>query len=244
METTEEMDPDIIINKTDGLSLNDDDDEDLSCLEKEEEEEGKTRLNERNDQTTTDAHCNVAPLPNVVVIVTNVLESVFTSTDVKLKFESLFQQFDPSVQFQYLKCFHRARVVFTSVEKAAEAHSGLNDCHLLGQRFRCYFAQPITMKTGSNGLHHHLEPPPLEKQFLISPPSSPPVGWEVITEREPFVNYDLIAAMAKLGPGESYELHSGSESQPSIFVHVCEDPTGYEKRPPIIPQTRCPDRNP
>ena len=49
--------------------------------------------------------------------------------------------------------------------------------------------------------HKYLEPPERDKQYLISPPASPPVGWEVIGEREPYVNYDLINAIARMGPG-------------------------------------------
>jgi len=45
-------------------------------------------------------------------------------------------------------------------------------------------------------------------------------------------------------PGESYELHEGTDTQPSIVVHICEDPVNYDKRPKKIVQTRCPTRTP
>lgn len=47
----------------------------------------------------------------------------------------------------------------------------------------------------------HLRPPAIEKNFLISPPGSPPVGWEQIVEEPPNstpLAEDLIAALRKL----------------------------------------------
>jgi len=55
---------------------------------------------------------------------------------------------------------------------------------------------PLTPPGGS-----HLRPPAIEKNFLISPPGSPPVGWEQIAEEPPNISplaEDLIAALRKL----------------------------------------------
>jgi len=48
---------------------------------------------------------------------------------------------------------------------------------------------------------NYLQPPPIEKNFLISPPGSPPVGWEPIKEDPPNATplaEDLIQALRKL----------------------------------------------
>jgi len=59
----------------------------------------------------------------------------------------------------------------------------------------------------SSGNGGFLHVPPVTRQFLISPPASPPVGWEQPREDRPVVDYDLIAAMAQLLPG-NFHKHS------------------------------------
>lgn len=68
---------------------------------------------------------------------------------------------------------------------------------------RVYRADPTPIVSSSSGgfSPYHLRPPPIEKNFLISPPGSPPVGWEQIKEDPPNATPladDLIAALRKL----------------------------------------------
>lgn len=81
-----------------------------------------------------------------------------------------------------------------------------------------------------------LRPPQLEKNFLISPPGSPPVGWEPIREDPP--NHapladDLMAALRKLQIERSHGgvevlVHPDSEDGPGIGIYV-EDCDGGDE---------------
>lgn len=64
--------------------------------------------------------------------------------------------------------------------------------------------------------------PPLEKQFLISPPASPPVGWTQSVEMAPVIcDFDLMSRLAAFTVDDKYELHSGENGQPAIVVTPC-----------------------
>ncbi|XP_013393406.1 calcipressin-1-like [Lingula anatina] len=205
------------------------------------DESGGVETEEMEQETDTD----LSDLPTAL-IVANLDERIFDNKDEKEKFEAIFKNFEESASFQYLKSFRRVRVNYSSPLIAATARITLEQLQveICDKELKVYFAQPPPKEDSSV---QHLQPPLPDKMFLISPPASPPVGWESCYEAEPVVNYDLLAAIANLAPGQTHELHAGSAEQPAIVVHVCEDPEGYGTigrggaRMKIV-QTRCPDR--
>lgn len=106
------------------------------------------------------------------------------------------------------------RVNFKSPTSAARARLELHQAPIGSSVINCYFAQPVSPIDLED---QHLQPPALTKQFLISPPASPPYGWEQKGESDPLVNYDLLAAIANLTPGM---LHNLASREPTILAFV------------------------
>lgn len=170
--------------------------------------------------------------PSHVLMVTNLDPIVFTDPLARSKFESMFCPFGDSstIEFRYLKSFKRIRVDFKDPHALEMARKSLDQTKFGQTHMRCYNVQMINLQTklSNNGDRdasscNYLRIPKPTKQFLISPPASPPVGWEPVTESSPCIDVQLIAAIANLVPGKVHEIHPASEFQPGISVEVCED---------------------
>ncbi|TCD63978.1 carbohydrate-binding module 1 protein [Steccherinum ochraceum] len=86
---------------------------------------------------------------------------------------------------------------------------------------------PLSPTDGEEG-NHYLKPPPIEKNFLISPPGSPPEGWEQIREDPPNptpLAHDLMSALQKLHLQQGGS-HQPDESGVSVLVRPEEGEAG------------------
>ncbi|KAI0696579.1 Calcipressin [Cerioporus squamosus] len=95
---------------------------------------------------------------------------------------------------------------------------------------RVYRADPTPIESDETQEHnHYLRPPANEKNFLISPPGSPPVGWEQIREDPPnstALAHDLIAALRRLEIQEEQERRGPGlevllEAEDGVGISVC-----------------------
>lgn len=152
------------------------------------------------------------------LIIRDIPQDVFTEDKVKKEFETLFVSFRP-VHFTYLPGFQRIIANFENGETAVRAKAALNEKKIKGCEMKIFLKEEAKVLG-----EPFLKLPKAEKLFLISPPASPPVGWEQVQEDPPVVNYELISAVAKLEvPGKPVELVSKTENTPSIIVVGCED---------------------
>ena len=118
-----------------------------------------------------------------------------------------------------LKSFRRVVVSFFDVDSAISIRQKLDGEQLMGCRIRVYFG----LTTPLNPSDQHLPLPKSDKLFFISPPPSPPMGWEMHNEDAPnkIVHAeDLAAALARL------------------HAHHTDYPTSPEAESPLIQRRR------
>lgn len=130
------------------------------------------------------------------LIVTSLPSELFANVDIKSKFEHMFTEIDASCKFFYFRIFKRCLIQYENPISAILARFELDDKLFLNDSLRIFLTKPIKLKN----TRPFLEPPQNEKTFLISPPSSPPVGWQQELEDPPVINFDLLAALSKINP--------------------------------------------
>lgn len=104
--------------------------------------------------------------------------------------------------FAPLKSFRRIVVSFFDVDSAIRVKKIWDGEAILGEKVKIYFG----MDTNVQARDEHLALPDAGKLFFISPPPSPPHGWEMKMEDAPnkLVHADdLAAALSKLRQGDN-----------------------------------------
>ncbi|KAH9842473.1 Calcipressin [Rhodofomes roseus] len=145
-----------------------------------------------------------------------------------------FATYGPVYAWAPLKSFYRIIIVYHSEDDAEHAKESCD--HLIvgatqsspAVVLRVFRADSTTILTpsGSGEGNMYLRPPEHEKNFLISPPGSPPVGWEPIREEPPNptpLADDLIVALKKLQVQEESR-HRGHG--PEVLIEPDEDGVG------------------
>ncbi|CEJ91604.1 Putative Calcipressin-like protein [[Torrubiella] hemipterigena] len=135
--------------------------------------------------------------------------------------------------FTPLKSFRRIIISFYTVETAQAIRKVWDGEAVMGERVKVYFGQPTPINQNKAD---HLALPDAGKLFFISPPPSPPHGWEMRLEDAPnkLVHAeDLAEALAKLnsgkpepvfdGPVTPTSAADGNRSRSSTLIYRPED---------------------
>lgn len=114
-----------------------------------------------------------------------------------LTIRDLINQSAPLHSWAPLKSLRRIIASFHDIDSAIRIRQILDGEAILGNRVRVYFGEPTPIEP----VDQHLQAPQAQKMFFISPPPSPPMGWEMRNEGPPNKEVhadDLASALAKL----------------------------------------------
>jgi len=135
--------------------------------------------------------------PSNTLIITNLEDpTIFTAPNLEA-IKSAINDQAPLHSFAPLKSFRRIIASFHSIPDATAVRTLLDGETVLGSRVRVYFGEPTKLEYEDQ----HLQAPKSQKLFFISPPPSPPHGWEVRDEAPPNKEVhaeDLASALSRL----------------------------------------------
>lgn len=101
-------------------------------------------------------------------------------------------------KFVPIKSFNRILSIFYQPNDATKAKAYCDRMEFLSKNIRIYYGQHTPLYDEIDN-SRHLSVPELEKNWLVSPPGSPPFGWTPIKEDRPNSNtlsHDLAHALA------------------------------------------------
>ncbi|KAF2114689.1 Calcipressin-domain-containing protein [Lophiotrema nucula] len=135
--------------------------------------------------------------PSNTLIITNLqAPEIFVPSNL-IQIRETINQYAPIHTWAPLKSFRRIVTSFFDIDSAISIRQKLDGEILMGCRIRVYFG----LNTPLNPTDQHLPLPKSDKLFFISPPPSPPMGWEMHNEDAPnkIVHAeDLAVALARL----------------------------------------------
>lgn len=145
---------------------------------------------------------NLPPLspptpPSNTLLFTNLNNTDIFRPDNLQTIRDLVSQTAPIHAFAPLKSFRRILISFFDEEAAVAVRQIWDAENIMGESVKIYFGQPTPVEAKDE----HLALPDAGKLFFISPPPSPPHGWEMRLEDAPnkLVHAeDLAEALAKL----------------------------------------------
>ncbi|KAF2741058.1 Calcipressin-domain-containing protein [Polyplosphaeria fusca] len=135
--------------------------------------------------------------PSNTLIITNLQAPEIFHPSNLVQIRETINQYAPIHTWAPLKSFRRIVTSFFDIDSAISIRQKLDGETLMGCRIRVYFG----LNTPLNPTDQHLPLPKSDKLFFISPPPSPPMGWEMHNEDAPnkIVHAeDLAAALARL----------------------------------------------
>lgn len=146
---------------------------------------------------------NLPPLsqpkpPSNTLIFTNLSDLDIFRAENLLTIRELIAATAPIYHWTPLRSFRRIVVSFADDAAAIRVRAVWDGEAIMGERCRVYFGQPTDIESKQDA---HLALPDAGKLFFISPPPSPPHGWEQKLEDAPNKQVhaeDLADALAKL----------------------------------------------
>lgn len=156
--------------------------------------------------------------PSNTLLITNLqAPEIFTATNLD-GIQRAISDHAPLHTFSPLKSMRRIIATFFTADDAIAIRKVLDGETVLGSRVRVYFGQ--TTKIALDDEERHLKAPKSSKLFFISPPPSPPMGWEMRDEGPPNKEVhaeDLATALSRLHarPGADDALYQQQESEMS-----------------------------